>query len=80
MLAQSPRMDDPATIPTTLGERYRLVACEVVVQIGPEVAATYMQTRNFALGGLVPTQLLATEEGTRQVLAEISAHADGGAL
>jgi hypothetical protein len=39
-----------------------------------------MQTKNFALGGLTPMQLVATEQGTRQVLAEISAHADDGPL
>lgn len=73
-------MDAPATVPATPEERYALVALEVEAQLGPEVAATYMQTRNFALGGLMPTELVATEEGTRQVLAEISAHAGGGPL
>lgn len=79
-LAHSLRMDAPATVPATPEERYALVALEVEAQLGPEVAATYMQTRNFALGGLMPTELVATEEGTRQVLAEISAHAGGGPL
>ena len=64
----------------TVRERYRLAAREVEIRLGPEVAAAYMQTRNFALGGHSPAELVATEEGTRQVLAEISACADGGPL
>ena len=79
-LAHSPPMDTPATIPTTPEERNELVAREVEALLGPEVAVTYMWTRNFALGGLMPIDLLTTEEGMRQVLAEISAHAEGGPL
>lgn len=80
IVAHSPRMDTPANIPATPEERYALVAHEIEVHLGPETAATYMRTRNFALGGLMPTDLLATEEGTRQVLAEISTHIEGGPL
>lgn len=80
MQAQSLLMDDLTIIPKTQAERYRLVSREIELRLGPEVAATYMQTKNFALGGLVPRELLTTEEGTRQVLAEISAQADSGPL
>jgi hypothetical protein len=67
-------------IPATPEERYQLVVSEVEAHLGREVAATYMQTRNFALGGLVPAELVATDVGTRQVLAEVSIHAAGGPL
>jgi hypothetical protein len=73
-------MDAPATIPTTQGDRFRLVECEVEARLGSEVAATYMQTKNLALVGLMPTELFATEEGTLKVLAEIPAHEAGGPL
>lgn len=73
-------MQSLAAIPSTSAERFVLVVRAVEAQLGPAVAATYMQTRNFALGGLMPVELLASEEGTRQVLAEVSAHADSGPL
>lgn len=77
MLAHSKPMDP---LPKTVRERRTLVQREVEARLGPEVAATYMQTKNFALGGLTPSELVATRQGTSQVLAEISAHADGGPL
>ena len=80
MVAHSPRMEKPASIPTKPEERYALVAREIEVQLGPETAAMYMRTRNFALRGLMPSELLTTEEGMRQVLAEMSAHVEGGPL
>lgn len=80
MLADSSSMDTPVTIPIAPEERDALVAREIEAQLGPETSATYLRTRNFALGGLMPAELLTTEEGTRQVLAEISAHAEGGPL
>ena len=80
IVADSPGLKTPASIPTTPDERYALVAREIEVQLGPETAATYMRTRNFALGGLMPSELLTTEEGMRQILAEISAHVEGGPL
>jgi len=80
MVAHSSGMQTPANIPKTPDERCALVAREIEVQLGLEKAATYMRTRNFALGGLMPSELLTTEEGMRQVLAEISAHVEGGPL
>lgn len=74
-------MDEiPHAVTGTLEERYKLVLREVEAQLGPEVAATFMTTRNFALGGRVPADLIVTEEGTRQVLSEISAHSAEGPL
>lgn len=49
-LPHSSRMHAVA-IPTTSAERIALVVREVETRLGPAVAATYMQTRNFALGG-----------------------------
>lgn len=63
---------------TPAEQRYWLVAREVEARLGLEVAATYMHTKNFALGGLTPAQLVATEEGTQLVLTEVSAQADCG--
>jgi len=80
MQVHSSLMDVSATLPATPEERYELVAREVEAQLGSKVAGTYMHTRNFSLGGLMPAELVATEEGTRQVLTEISAQADGGPL
>ena len=73
-------MNAPTAIPASQEERYKRVAREVEARLGPDVAATYMHTRNFGLGGLTPTELVATEKGALQVLAEISAQADGGPL
>lgn len=39
-----------------------------------------MDVRNFALGGRIPSELIQSEEGMRQVLKEIDAHAGGGPL
>ncbi|MDE2613479.1 MAG: DUF2384 domain-containing protein [Burkholderiales bacterium] len=67
-------------IPPTLPDRLAFVLREVEARLGSAVAATYMRTPNFALGGLTPTELLETEQGTRQVLAEVCAQAEGGPL
>ncbi|HUH94588.1 MAG TPA: MbcA/ParS/Xre antitoxin family protein [Casimicrobiaceae bacterium] len=45
-----------------------------------ETARRYMRTRNFALGGAMPMELLQTAEGERLVLNELQAQADGGPL
>ena len=46
--------------------------------VSPDLARSYLRTANFALGGLVPRDLLKTAEGEQLVLAELQAHADGG--
>jgi uncharacterized protein (DUF2384 family) len=47
---------------------------------GFEAARRYLRTRNFALGGSVPLDLLKTAEGERLVLNELHAQAEGGPL
>jgi hypothetical protein len=41
------------------------------------VARRWLRTRNFALGGITPRDLLKTSEGERVVLNELQAQADG---
>jgi uncharacterized protein (DUF2384 family) len=43
-----------------------------------EEGRRYLRTRNFALGGATPLDLLRTAEGEQLVLAELQAQADGG--
>lgn len=43
-----------------------------------ESARTYLKTKNFALGGAAPIDLLHTAEGERIVLNELQTQADGG--
>lgn len=45
-----------------------------------EAARKYLRTRNFALGGAAPVDLLQTAEGERIVLNELQAQAEGGPL
>jgi uncharacterized protein (DUF2384 family) len=45
-----------------------------------DMARKYMHTKNFALGGATPAELLKTSEGERLVLNELQAHAEGGPL
>ncbi len=47
---------------------------------GFDAARKYMHTRNFALGGATPAELLKTGEGERLVLNELQAHAEGGPI
>jgi uncharacterized protein (DUF2384 family) len=45
-----------------------------------DAARKYMRTRNFALGGATPAELLKTAEGERLLLNELQAHAEGGPI
>lgn len=45
-----------------------------------DAARKYMHTRNFALGGSTPAELLKTAEGERLVLNELQAQAEGGPI
>lgn len=45
-----------------------------------DAARSYMHTRNFALGGGTPAELVKTAEGERLVLNELHAQAEGGPL
>jgi len=61
-------------------ERYQQILLEAVRMFGPDAAAEYMVTRNFALGGQTPAELARTNEGARQVLNELIAQDRGGPL
>lgn len=43
-----------------------------------DAARKYMHTKNFALGGATPAELLKTSEGERLVLNELQAQSEGG--
>jgi putative toxin-antitoxin system antitoxin component (TIGR02293 family) len=45
-----------------------------------DAARSYMHTRNFALGGATPAELLKTADGERIVLNELHAQAEGAPL
>ena len=45
-----------------------------------DAARAYMHTRNFALGGATPAELVKTSDGERIVLNELHAQAEGGPL
>ena len=45
-----------------------------------DAARKYMHTKNFALGGTTPAELLKTAEGERLVLNELQAQAEGGPI
>lgn len=70
----------PLALPPDADDRYREVLQEATRMFGPVEGAKYMSTRNFALGGLTPQELTLTQEGTRQVHNELSAHGSGGPL
>jgi uncharacterized protein (DUF2384 family) len=56
--------------------RATLSAAEVFGDI--DAGRDYLRTKNFALGGAAPIDLLQTAEGERIVLNELQAQADGG--
>jgi hypothetical protein len=56
--------------------RATLTAAEVLGSL--DAARAYLRTRNFALGGATPLELLQSAEGERIVLNELQAQADGG--
>lgn len=58
----------------------RVTTAAAEVLGGYDAARRYMRTRNFALGGAMPMELIQTAEGERLVLNELQAHADGGPL
>ena len=58
--------------------RVATVAAEVLGSF--ELARKYMHTKNFALGGATPAELLKTSEGERIVLNELQSQAEGGPL
>jgi uncharacterized protein (DUF2384 family) len=60
------------------GARASLMAAELLG--GFEAAKSYMHTRNFALGGAMPMNLVKMAGGERVVMNDLQTHADGGPL
>ncbi len=58
--------------------RATMIAAEVLGSY--DAARAYMHTRNFALGGATPAELVKTSDGERIVLNELHAQAEGGPL
>ncbi len=58
--------------------RTTMTAAEVLGSY--DAARAYMHTRNFALGGATPAELVKTSDGERIVLNELHAQAEGGPL
>ena len=58
--------------------RVALAAADVLGNL--DAAHEYMHTRNFALGGATPADLLRTIDGEHIVLNELRTQADGGPL
>lgn len=70
---------DPATSELTLrGARAATAAAEVLGSF--DAARRYLRTKNFALGGARPIDLIKTAEGERAVLNELQAQAESGPL
>jgi uncharacterized protein (DUF2384 family) len=78
------------TIKSKLGKTLDTAASERVMRAGRATAAAaevlgtldaarrYLHTRNYALGGSTPAELLKTSEGERVVLNELHAAIEGG--
>jgi uncharacterized protein (DUF2384 family) len=58
--------------------RTAMTAAEVLGSY--DAARAYMHTRNFALGGATPVELIKTADGERIVLNELQTQAEGGPL
>jgi uncharacterized protein (DUF2384 family) len=58
--------------------RATMTAAEVLGSY--DAARAYMHTRNFALGGATPVELIKTADGERIVLNELQTQAEGGPL
>jgi uncharacterized protein (DUF2384 family) len=71
-------LDTPTSELAMRAARVTAAAAEVLGDF--DMARQYMHTRNFALGGATPAELLKTSEGERMVLNELQAHAEGGPL
>lgn len=71
-------LDTAASERAMRAARVTTAAAEVLGSF--DAARKYMHTKNFALGGSTPAELLKTSEGERLVLNELQAHAEGGPL
>ena len=73
-------MEPTPFIPASHEGRRQLILRTARFELGPAAASSFMDVRNFALGGRTPSELIHSEEGVRQILNEIDAHAGGGPL
>ena len=71
-------LDTAASEKAMRAARATMTAAEVLG--GYDAARAYMHTRNFALGGATPAELVKTSDGERIVLNELDAQAEGGPL
>ena len=71
-------LDSAASERAMRAARVAMTAADVLG--GHDAARQYMHTRNFALGGAAPLELVQTSDGERVVLNELHAHAEGGPL
>ena len=60
--------------------RSQRVLIEATAVLGADAAETYMRSRNFALGGTTPVELLESSEGERVVPNELRTHLECGPL
>lgn len=71
-------LDTAASERAMRAARATMTAAEVLGSY--DAARAYMHTRNFALGGATPAELVKTSDGERIVLNELQAQAEGGPL
>lgn len=71
-------LDTAASEKAMRAARATMTAAEVLGSY--DAARAYMHTRNFALGGATPAELVKTSDGERIVLNELHAQAEGGPL
>jgi uncharacterized protein (DUF2384 family) len=71
-------LDTAASERAMRAARTTMTAAEVLGSY--DAARAYMHTRNFALGGATPAELVKTSDGERIVLNELHAQAEGGPL
>ncbi len=71
-------LDTAASERAMRAARATMTAAEVLGSY--DAARAYMHTRNYALGGATPAELVKTAEGERIVLNELHAQAESGPL
>lgn len=71
-------LDTAASERAMRAARATMTAAEVLGSY--DAGRAYMHTRNFALGGATPAELVKTSDGERIVLDELHAQAEGGPL
>jgi uncharacterized protein (DUF2384 family) len=71
-------LDTAASEKAMRAARATLTAAELLGSF--DAARAYLHSRNFALGGATPAELIRTADGERIVLNELQAQAEGGPL